>query len=86
MRNSLVTAAVLFSLATASMADDQKKDGEAQTRKAEQTQMARNDADRSRNYASSVKNCLSESGEALPGRWPGAEALRTGRPQRPRLR
>jgi PAS domain S-box-containing protein len=29
--------------------------------------------------------CLSESGEALPERWPGAEALRTGRPQRPRV-
>ncbi|HEX6696036.1 MAG TPA: PAS and helix-turn-helix domain-containing protein [Solirubrobacteraceae bacterium] len=27
--------------------------------------------------------CLSESGEALPERWPGADALRTGRPQRP---
>ena len=29
--------------------------------------------------------CLSESGEALPGRWPSADALRTGRPQRPRV-
>jgi PAS domain S-box-containing protein len=29
--------------------------------------------------------CLSESGEALPERWPGADALRTGRPQRPRV-
>ena len=27
--------------------------------------------------------CLSESGEALPERWPGIDALRTGRPQRP---
>jgi PAS domain S-box-containing protein len=31
------------------------------------------------------RECLSESGEALPERWPGAEALRTGRPQRPRV-
>jgi PAS domain S-box-containing protein len=29
--------------------------------------------------------CLSESGEALPERWPSADALRTGRPQRPRV-
>jgi PAS domain S-box-containing protein len=29
--------------------------------------------------------CLSESGESLPQRWPSAEALRTGRPQRPRV-
>jgi hypothetical protein len=64
MRNSLLTAAVLFCLATAAMADNQKKDGEAQTKKAEQTQMARNEADRSKDYAFSVKNCVSESGES----------------------
>ena len=29
--------------------------------------------------------CLSESGETLPERWPGIDALRTGRPQRPRV-
>jgi PAS domain S-box-containing protein len=29
--------------------------------------------------------CLSESGETIPDRWPGADALRTGRPQRPRV-
>jgi PAS domain S-box-containing protein len=29
--------------------------------------------------------CLSESGEALPERWPSVDALRTGRPQRPRV-
>jgi PAS domain S-box-containing protein len=29
--------------------------------------------------------CLSESGESLPERWPGVDALRTGRPQRPRV-
>lgn len=29
--------------------------------------------------------CLSESGETLPDRWPGVDALRTGRAQRPRV-
>ena len=29
--------------------------------------------------------CLSESGETLPDRWPGIDALRTGRSQRPRV-
>jgi PAS domain S-box-containing protein len=29
--------------------------------------------------------CLSESGETLPERWPSIDALRTGRPQRPRV-
>jgi PAS domain S-box-containing protein len=29
--------------------------------------------------------CLSESGEMLPDRWPGVDALRTGRSQRPRV-
>ena len=29
--------------------------------------------------------CLSESGEALPERWPSVDALRTGRAQRPRV-
>jgi DNA-binding CsgD family transcriptional regulator len=29
--------------------------------------------------------CLSESGEPLPDRWPGVDALRTGRAQRPRV-
>jgi PAS domain S-box-containing protein len=30
-------------------------------------------------------DCLSESGETLPDRWPGVDALRTGRSQRPRV-
>jgi PAS domain S-box-containing protein len=29
--------------------------------------------------------CVSESGETLPDRWPGVDALRTGRSQRPRV-
>ena len=40
---------------------------------------------RGRSELPTPSECLSESGEALPERWPGAEALRTGRPQRPRV-
>lgn len=40
---------------------------------------------RGRSELPTPAECLSESGEALPERWPGAEALRTGRPQRPRV-
>jgi PAS domain S-box-containing protein len=40
---------------------------------------------RGRSELPTPSECLSESGEPLPERWPGAEALRTGRPQRPRL-
>jgi len=40
---------------------------------------------RGRSELPTPRECLSESGEALPERWPGAEALRTGRPQRPRV-
>jgi PAS domain S-box-containing protein len=40
---------------------------------------------RGRSELPTPSECLSESGEALPERWPGADALRTGRPQRPRV-
>ena len=40
---------------------------------------------RGRSELPTPRECLSESGEALPERWPGADALRTGRPQRPRV-
>jgi PAS domain S-box-containing protein len=40
---------------------------------------------RGRSELPTPRECLSESGEALPEHWPGAEALRTGRPQRPRV-
>jgi PAS domain S-box-containing protein len=40
---------------------------------------------RGRSQLPTPSECVSESGEALPERWPGAEALRTGRPQRPRV-
>jgi PAS domain S-box-containing protein len=40
---------------------------------------------RGRSELPTPRECLSESGDALPERWPGAEALRTGRPQRPRV-
>ena len=56
MRNTLVTTALLFSLATAAMASDKKKDVQSQSQPSEQTQVARYDADRSKNYASSAKS------------------------------
>jgi PAS domain S-box-containing protein len=40
---------------------------------------------RGRSELPTPSECVSESGEALPERWPGADALRTGRPQRPRV-
>jgi PAS domain S-box-containing protein len=40
---------------------------------------------RGRSELPKPSQCLSESGESLPQRWPSAEALRTGRPQRPRV-
>ena len=40
---------------------------------------------RGRSELPTPSECLSESGEALPECWPGADALRTGRPQRPRV-
>jgi PAS domain S-box-containing protein len=40
---------------------------------------------RGRSDLPTPSECLSESGEALPERWPSADALRTGRPQRPRV-
>jgi PAS domain S-box-containing protein len=40
---------------------------------------------RGRSELPTPRECLSESGEALPERWPGVDALRTGRPQRPRV-
>ncbi len=40
---------------------------------------------RGRSELPTPSQCLSETGEALPERWPSADALRTGRPQRPRV-
>jgi Ni/Co efflux regulator RcnB len=63
MRNALLTTALLFCLATASMAADQKKAAQAESKQTQQTQMARNDADRSMDHASSVKgDCVPQSG------------------------
>jgi len=56
MRNTLVTAALLFSLATAAMASDKKKDVQPQSQPTEQTQVARYDADGSMDYAPSKKS------------------------------
>jgi Ni/Co efflux regulator RcnB len=64
MRNALLTTAVVFCLATASMAADQKKDAQAQSKQTQQTQLAHNDADRSMDHASSVKSdCVPKSEE-----------------------
>ena len=64
MRNTLVTTALLFSLATAAMASDKKKDVQSQSQPSEQTQVARYDADGSKNYASSTKSdCVPAPGK-----------------------
>jgi len=56
MRNAFLITAVLFSLATAASAADQKKDAQPQSKQTEQTQVARYDADGSKDYASSAKS------------------------------
>jgi len=55
MRNAFLITAVLFSLATAASAADQKKDAQPQSQPTEQTQVARYDAGGSKDYASSAK-------------------------------
>ncbi len=57
MRNTLLTTAILFCLAAPSMAADQKKNAQPQSKQTEeQTQVARNDADGYRDHASSAKS------------------------------
>ncbi len=56
MRNAFLITAALFSLATAVTAADQKKDAQPQSPQTEQTQVARYDADGSKDYASSAKS------------------------------
>ena len=56
MRNTLVTAALLLSLATAAMASDKKKGVQPQSQPTEQAEVARYDADGSTDYASSGKS------------------------------
>jgi hypothetical protein len=63
MRNALLTTAIVFCLAMASMAADQKKDAQAESKQTPQTQMAPSDADKSMDYASSVNgDCMPLSG------------------------
>ena len=59
MRNTLLIAAVLFSMATAALAADRKNVAPPESQQVEQTpQMARNDADGSMDRATSTKsNC-----------------------------
>jgi len=64
MRNAFLITAVLFSLATAATAAEQKKDAQPQSTQTEQTQMARYDADGSMDHASSAKSdCMPAKGK-----------------------
>jgi hypothetical protein len=56
MRNTFLITAVLFCLATAALAADQKKDAQPQSQSTEQTQMARNNTEGSMDHASSAKS------------------------------
>jgi len=55
MRNTFLIATVLFCLATAVLAADQKNDAQQQPQPTEQTQMARNDAGGSMDHLASAK-------------------------------
>ncbi len=64
MRNAFLFTAVLFSLATAATAAEQKKDAQPQSTQTEQTQMARYDASGSMDHASSTKSdCMPAQGK-----------------------
>jgi len=56
MRNTFLITAVLFWVATAAVAADQKKDAQQQSPQTEQTQMARSNAAGSMDHASSAKS------------------------------
>jgi len=56
MRNAFLITAVLFSLATAATAAEQKKNAQPQSQPTEQIQVARYDVDGSKDYASSAKS------------------------------
>lgn len=64
-RNPFLITAVLFCLATAATAADQKKnDAQPQSKQTEQTEVARNDAGGPMDHASSTKsNCLPKAGQ-----------------------
>ena len=67
MRNPLLITAMLFSLAAAATAADQKKnDAQPQSQpQTELTQMARNNVDGPANYASSTQsNCVPEAAQS----------------------
>ncbi len=62
MRNAFLITAVLFTLATAATAAEQKKDAQPQSTQTEQAQMAHYDADGSKDYASSTRSdCMPAS-------------------------
>ena len=63
MRNAFLITAVLFSLATAATAAEQKKDAQPQSTQTE-TQVARNSADGPMDHASSTKSdCMPAAGK-----------------------
>jgi len=63
MRNAFLITAVLFSLATAATAAEQKKDAQPQSTQTEQMQVARYDADGSNDYASTKSDCMPAKGK-----------------------
>ena len=64
MRNAFLITAVLFSLATAASAAEQKKDAQPQSQQTEPTQVARYHAKGSKDHASSNKSdCMPASGK-----------------------
>jgi len=64
MRNAFLITAVLFSLATAATAAEQKKNAQPQSQQTEQTQVARYDADGSMDHAASTKSdCMPAKGK-----------------------
>ena len=64
MRNALLITAALSCLATSALAADEKRNAQPQSKQAEQTQMARNDADGSMGHASSTRSdCTPKRGK-----------------------
>jgi hypothetical protein len=79
MRNALLTITIFFCLATASLAADQKKSALPQSEPTQQTQVARNHADGSMDYASSAKSdCMPKPGKQSK---PNTQADPEGDPQ-----
>jgi hypothetical protein len=64
MRNAFLITAVLFSLATAATAAEQKKDAQPQSKQTQQVQMTRSDADGSMDHTSPAQSdCMPKAGK-----------------------